>query len=435
MFAIHPLLAFLALTGLILVIFLPRFFSRKATSANVGMREIQGRVSSRLQEITQSQNVIKSFSLEKEFENRFRDESKQLLLASTRANFLVYMAQRIPNLLFFVMSLAFLGVSASMTMREMITLGDVISFQVLLLGLNGAITNMTFLAPIAVDGLASMERINQVLNERPDITLPARPVTAAPLRESIRFDNVRFSYASRGGEQSNTVLANLSFTIARGDFVLIAGPSGSGKTSTLLLMLRLYAPDSGEILFDGRDISQYDPESLRAKFGIVGQEAVLFDGNIRDNIKLGKLDADDGEIWTALVHAEIADMVSHLPEGLDTRVGERGTFLSGGQRQRLALARALVRRPSVLLLDEATSALDSSAEADLLETLKRISLESNITIVAVSHRMSFSSVANHVIVLGPGGIIDDQGTHLQLLGRNGIYADLWRSGHYDQPAQ
>ncbi len=433
MISIHPILALSAILGALPAVFAPRLLSRKATRASIRMREVQGRVSSRLQEITQSQSIIKAFSLEKEFENRFLDESGQLLRAATRANFLVYLSQRIPTLLFFILSLIILSVSAGMTMKGILTLGDVISFQVLLLGLNSAITNMTWIAPLAIDGLASMERIEEVLRELPDLKDPESPVPARPLMREIRFSDVSFGYAPRANENPRTVLNELSFAIQKGDFVLIAGASGSGKTSILMLMLRLYDPVSGKITFDGYDLPMYDSRSLRTMYGFVGQEAVLFDGTIRDNIRLGKLEATDQEIWDALTQAEIADMVMSLPDGLDTLVGERGSFLSGGQRQRLSLARALVRRPSVLLLDEATSALDNSSEAALLETLRHISRDTDITIIAVSHRMSFSNAANHIIVLRSDGVIDDQGTHMELLEREGFYSTLWKCGHSVQP--
>ena len=188
--------------------------------------------------------------------------------------------------------------------------------------------------------------------------------------------------------------------------------------------MRLYDPTAGTILFDGVNLRDASVSSLRSQIGFVGQDVLLFDTSIRDNIRMGKLDATDDEIVQAMRAAECAHLVDTQPEGLDTLVGERGAQLSGGERQRLALARALVRTPQILVLDEGTSALDSRSEASLLLTLRNLAVERNITVIAVTHRLNMAPLADKVVVMRDGSVEAD-GSHSELLVKQGTYASFW----------
>ena len=222
----------------------------------------------------------------------------------------------------------------------------------------------------------------------------------------------------------------MSLTIDKGEFVVLVGPSGSGKSSLLHLLLRLYEPLAGRILVDGRDIRDLEISSFRSLFGFLSQDVILFNSSIRENIRMGKLDATDEEIWQALDGAEVGDFVRGLPAGLDTVAGERGGKMSGGERQRLALARALVRRPEILILDEATSSLDAASETELLSMIRRLSIERRMTVIAVTHRIRVAPIATKVLVVRQGRIESD-GRHEQLVRQSATYATLWRSAATD----
>ncbi|HZZ81016.1 MAG TPA: ATP-binding cassette domain-containing protein, partial [Gemmataceae bacterium] len=261
--------------------------------------------------------------------------------------------------------------------------------------------------------------LNDLFAQQPHVE-DAPDATALPrLETDIVFDNVSFGYTSDGFQ-----LQSLNVRIPRGSTVAFVGSSGSGKSTVLNLLLRLYDPTIGSLRVDGRDIRTVTQDSLRAQIGMVFQECFLFNTSIFENIRMGKPDATPDQVMAAARAAEIHEFIATLPQGYNTIVGERGSQLSGGQRQRLAIARALVRDPSILVLDEATSALDYATEAALNETLLKVA--QNRTVVMVTHRLSSVTSAGHIVVLDHGKVAED-GTHEQLLAKNGAYAALWRN--------
>jgi ATP-binding cassette subfamily B protein len=218
------------------------------------------------------------------------------------------------------------------------------------------------------------------------------------------------------------VLDNLSLKLNVGKTIAIVGPSGSGKSTLLNLILRLYVPDEGRVTIDGVDIRRVTRESLRRSMAVVFQENMLFNMSIRENIRLGKEGATDEEVEQAARKAEIHRYIMSLPQKYDTSVGERGDTLSGGQRQRIAIARAIVRNPSVLLLDEATSALDQTTEAAINKTL--LKLAKGRTMIFSTHRLTSVVDMDEIIVISGGKAIE-RGSHAKLLAMNGAYRKLW----------
>jgi ATP-binding cassette subfamily B protein len=306
--------------------------------------------------------------------------------------------QRVPNLAFIFVQLVILSISAAMTYWNWISVGTLVSYQVILIGLNATILNFTWSLPYLIDGAAGLQRIGDILAEIPEVQEATDAVDLPDFKGEIYFDNVSFSYSpERGG------VKNLSLKIRQGDFHVFIGQSGAGKSTIVNLLARFYDPDEGRILFDGIDLRSCTVSSLRSQIGLVSQEVILFNGSVRENIRMGCLEASDEEVEAAAKSAEIHDFILTLPQGYDTPVGERGGQLSGGQRQRIALARALVREPAILILDEATSALDPATEAGILATLMRIAKK--CTVIVITHRITQALRADVMFVMENGRLV------------------------------
>jgi ATP-binding cassette subfamily B protein len=262
-------------------------------------------------------------------------------------------------------------------------------------------------------------RIAEILQVRPTIVAPANPVALpVPARGDIAFETVDFFYASR---PQDAALHGLSLKIAAGERVAIVGPSGAGKSTLFQLLMRFYDPVHGRILLDGVDIATVDPALLRQRIRSVPQDPVIFGTSILDNIRYGAPDASDEAVRHAARRAAAESFIEALPDGYETKIGERGITLSGGQRQRLAIARAIVTQAPVLLLDEATSALDSENEI-LVQTALRDVMSDRTTLV-IAHRLSTVLEADRILVLDNGRLVEE-GTHASLVAKNGLYARL-----------
>jgi ATP-binding cassette subfamily B protein len=417
LFSLHWPLALFNIAGLAVCFVLPRFFMKGAVRRGFALRQQEGRIAGRLQENLASHSIIQVFGLEGKVSKDLAGELKKLLQLAVRANFLSYFVQRLPNVFFIILALIILGFGTVLAYRGTITMGTLVSYQILSLGLSSSIANITWITPNIVEALAGFQRINRILDERPVIRDDPRAKELPVLSEGIRFQEVTFGY-----EKDRPALQGISFHIPKNSFAVFVGPSGAGKTSLLNLMCRVYDPDSGTVFFDETDIRTVRQNSLRRQIGLVPQVATLFETTIRENIRLGNLTAGDEEIEAAARKAEIHDFITSLPLGYDSPIGEGGEGLSEGQKQRVALARALVRNPAVIILDEATSALDPIAEAGVFDTLSRLSGES--TIIAVTHRLNLARRAEVVFVIEEGRIVAS-GAHEALLQQGGLYAELW----------
>jgi ATP-binding cassette subfamily B protein len=247
----------------------------------------------------------------------------------------------------------------------------------------------------------------------------ARRLDRDAVRGEVVYDGVSFAY---GDPAEGLVLEDVSFTAAPGETVAFVGPTGAGKSTLAKLLLRLYDPVDGAVRLDGADIREYRTGDLRRAVGYVSQDTFLFDGTVAENVRYGRFDASDEAVRAACEAAEAAGFVRDLPDGYDTRVGERGVKLSGGQRQRLAIARALLQDPAVLVLDEATSAVDTATELAIQRALDR--LTEGRTTVAIAHRLSTVRDADTILVLEDGRVVE-RGSHDDLVAAGGLYATLW----------
>jgi ATP-binding cassette subfamily B protein len=272
---------------------------------------------------------------------------------------------------------------------------------------------------------ASAGRILEVLDTEPQVKTEGRNETLLNPKGRIVFENVSFSYPGNGSEP---VLTDVSFKAEPGETVAILGATGCGKSTLIHLIPRFYDVTSGRITFDGTDVRELDLASLRSAIGVVLQEAVLFSGTVRDNIRYGRMNATDEDVTAAARAAQADTFIADLPDGYDTVIGQRGVTLSGGQRQRLSIARALLVNPSVLILDDATSALDIETEIRLQDALDRlISASKNATTrIIVAQRISTVLLADRILVLDQGRIAA-VGTHRQLMETSGVYRDIYSS--------
>ena len=272
-------------------------------------------------------------------------------------------------------------------------------------------------------GIAAGERIFSIIDTKPEIEDKPDARELKGLRDKIEFRHVHFSY-----DGTREVIDDISFEIRRGQTVALVGPSGGGKSTLSELLPRFYDPTSGEILIDGISLRDYTQESIRAHMSVVAQDTVLFNDTIEGNIAMGRPSATHEEIVEAAKVANADSFIRECPEGYDTNIGDRGVKLSGGQRQRLSIARAVLKNPEILILDEATSALDTESEKLVQDALNN--LLKGRTSVVIAHRLSTIHNADKIIVVDHGRIAEE-GTHAELMARNGIYAKLIEMQSFD----
>lgn len=393
------------------------FGPRAARSSKESQRQLANATST-LQENLGAQPVVKAFSLQERMVDEYTRALDSVFRASLRMTFLTGMYSLTVSSIATGINLLVLGMGAWLVIQGNLTPGILVSFLGLMAQVISPVQNLSNILQGFQQASGAMDRIDEFLQVEPTIKDAENAQPIGPIRHAIQLEGVTFGYTD-----SDTQIRDLSLTIAAGSSVALVGPSGCGKSTTLNLIMRFYDPDEGRVTFDGMDVRGATLESLRGQMGVVFQDNVLFNMSIRENIRLGHLGATDAEVEEACKAAEIHDLIMSLPDEYDTVVGERGGRLSGGQRQRMAIARAILRDPSVLVLDEATSALDPRTEAAINETLSRIGR--GRTTISVTHRLSSVVSADRIFVLDRGRVIE-QGTHDELLTGGGLYAQLWQ---------
>jgi ATP-binding cassette subfamily B protein len=270
-------------------------------------------------------------------------------------------------------------------------------------------------------GAGAAGRLAELLAEVPEIRAPASPrALPLPAEGRLVFDHVEFRYPTRPEVKA---LNDFSLAVKPGEVVAIVGPSGAGKSTIFQLAQRFYDPEGGSVSLDGIPLPAADPADIRNRIAMVPQETVIFGASARDNLRYGRWDATDDELWAAAEAANAATFLRALPQGLDTFMGEGGARLSGGQRQRIAIARAVLRDAPLLLLDEATSALDAESEQLVQRALERLMKER--TTIVIAHRLATVRAADRLIVMDHGRIVEE-GNHDALVAENGLYARLAR---------
>ncbi len=411
-------LAIIALVATPLFFLSGRYLGPATARASLERQQHLAAATSTLQENLGAQALVKAFGLQQHVIGDYARTLNTLFRSSIRLTFLSGVYGLSISSIAYAIQLTVIGIGSYLVIGKALTVGTLFAFLALLGLVIGPLTGISSVIQALQQASGSMGRVDELLKAHPAIEDRPNAQRLQRLSQAIQFAHLVFGYSD-----GKPTLRTLDMSIAAGTNVALVGPSGSGKSTILNLILRFYDPQQGHVIFDGVDLREAALESVRGQMGTVFQDNVLFNISIRENIRLGSLDATDAEVEEAARAAEIHDFILSMPEGYDTVVGERGSRLSGGQRQRLAIARAILRNPAILLLDEATSALDPHTEAAINATLSR--LAHGRTTISVTHRLSSAVHADRIYAFDRGEL-REQGTHAELLQRGGLYAQLWR---------
>ena len=370
-----------------------------------------------LREQLTGMRVVRAFVRERHEVARFADANAAVTDVALRSGRLFALMFPIVLLVLNVSSVAVLWFGAFRIESGLMQVGALTAFLTYLIQILMAVLMATFIAVLLPRAAVSADRIGEVLQTPSSVVLPANPVTTLEASGRVELRDVSFAYP--GAE--HPVLDGVSLVAERGRTTAIIGSTGSGKTTLISLLPRLFDVTDGAVLVDGVDVRELDADLLWSRIGLVPQRPYLFSGTVASNLRFGKPDASDDELWAALEIAQAADFVRAMPEGIDAPIAQGGTTVSGGQRQRLAIARALVKRPEIYVFDDSFSALDTATDARLRAALRREVADA--TLIVVAQRVATVQDADQIIVLDQGRVVG-RGTHAELLASNPTYAEI-----------
>ncbi|HSA86840.1 MAG TPA: ABC transporter ATP-binding protein [Nitrospira sp.] len=410
-------LCLLILILLPLLVFVAKLFGRRLKALSTSIQDHTATLSTLVEEVISGIRIVKSFVQTHREGTRFATQLNDTLRLTLRRAGIMAVFIPVISLVTFSAAAAVLWYGGRQVIEGTVTPGELFAFVLFAGILIGPFSSGARIFTQLKEAQGAMQRVFEIFDARPEIADRPEAQTLSTVEGHIRVERISFGY-----DPQHPVLSDLSFEAKPGELIALVGPTGAGKTTVINLLHRFYDPTDGRITVDGKDLRHVTVESWYRQIALVPQETILFGGTILDNICYGNMAATEAAVLEASKAAHAHDFIASLPDGYQTRVGEKGVNLSGGQRQRIAIARAILKDPRILLLDEATSSLDTESERLVQEALQHL-MKGRTTFV-VAHRLSTIQRADRILVLDKGKLVEE-GSHVQLMERKGLYYYLY----------
>jgi ABC-type multidrug transport system fused ATPase/permease subunit len=420
MFSLNPMLALLTLAPMPLLVWVAFQYGKKNRPAAQEVQQRIAELTADVEENVSGVRVVKAFAQEPRQLERFRGSVGAVFDQSMVSTRLRAFYQPLLGFIPMLGMAAVLLVGGRQAANGTISIGDFVAFYGYVAMLTGPVRMLGMALGMSQRAVASGARVFELLDRAPRLTAPAGAPPLPEGRGAIEMRDVTVAY-----DGSEPVLRDINLSVAAGETLALVGPTGSGKTTLAALIPRLYDPVEGSVSIDGADVREIQPESLRHQVALVSDDAFLFSATLRENIAYARPEATDDDVLRAASMAGLDEFADALPDGYETRVGERGLTLSGGQRQRVAIARALIQDPRILILDDATSSLDATTEARVKQALSEV-MRGRTTVI-IGHRLSTIALADRIAVLDGGGL-SAVGTHDELLESSDLYREIAEKG-------